>query len=80
MESEMDEEQSKVETSERILAGINAMVQNLEAVRVRPPDDINEHTAKKARTESTEAGAGEPGSGPSGPGARMLQPFAVAGK
>ncbi|CAL1165968.1 unnamed protein product, partial [Cladocopium goreaui] len=58
MESEMDEEQSKVETSERILAGINAMVQNLEAVRVRPPDDINEHAAKKARTESTEAGAG----------------------
>ena len=78
VDSEMDEETNKVETSEPILAGISAMVENLEAVRVRPQEDAMEHTAKKARTESAEVG--EPGSVPSGPGARMLQPFPQAGK
>lgn len=57
VDSEMDEETNKVETSEPILAGISA---------------------KKARTESAEVG--EPGSVPSGPGARMLQPFPQAGR
>jgi len=75
---EMDEDNNKVETSERIQAGITAMVVSLEAVRVRPPEDATEHTAKKPRTSDKEDGEGA--SGPSVHGARMLQPFAAAGK
>ena len=74
--SDVEEEQEKMDTSERIQAGITAMVASLESVRVRPPAEEEGSAAKKPRLEE---GGGELGT--SAPhGSKMLQPFAKAGR
>ena len=75
--SDTEEEGMKVETSEKIVAGINTMLETLDSVRMQiSSDDEDGHTSKKQRTEG-----GEPASaGGSTAGKRALRPFAKAGK
>ena len=73
----MEEETlDKMATSEEIQAGINSMVNTLEAVRIRPQEDLPDaQAAKKAKT-----GHGDGAMEPSLPGSGALQPFAKPGK
>ena len=73
--SDAEDEVDKMETSEKIQAGINTMVQSLESIRVRP--EAEEGTAaKKPRLE----GDGGDASALSRSGSRAMQPFATAGR
>ena len=75
MISDAEDDTDKMETSEKIQAGINTMVQSLESIRVRPEPEEGT-AAKKPRLE----GSGGDASTPSLSGSKAMQPFGTAGR
>eukprot|EP00435_Cladocopium_sp_Y103_P059246 s86_g21.t1 len=76
--SDIEDEMDKMETSDKIQAGISQVLDSLAAIRVRPPEDqpADEGASKKPRLEEV------PGDGSTSlvPGSKMLEPFAKAGR
>ena len=74
--SDIDEDDMKVETSDRIQQGIATMVEPMQQVRVQPPPEepVEEGPASKKSRPDPEQG--ESGAGSKSCGKRMLQPFA----
>ena len=76
MISDTDED---METSDKIQAGISAVVANLEAIRVRPAMEENEDEVVAKKPRLGDGGGGQSASALQ-PGSKMLEPFAKAGR
>eukprot|EP00435_Cladocopium_sp_Y103_P022350 s1210_g5.t1 len=60
-DGELEEDDNKMETSEKIQAGIKTVLESLDAIRVRPDEDDAEATAKRQKTAADSNSSSGPG-------------------